>query len=319
LKRFFPLMLAVSLLSSVAQAAPEDDAKDLFARGRELRAKGDCGSAVSLFAKAYELYPKGLGSLRNLAECQEQLGRPASARRAWLDLSRALLTTTDPKYAGWSDDAHAADARLAPKVARLTVQVHSTTSVPLRVFVNGELLDPKLIDVALERDPATYLVRVEGGREPMEKSVTIGSGEARTVTFDIAVAPAVAEKAPAPKTAEAPASSLRTYGIVALAVGGGAAAAASISFVVRQNALGDLRDTCPSYESKPCPESARSIVDRGSTASTLVTVFSAMAVVGIGTGVTLLLMGPSDSPKASVALAPWAGPSVGGASLQGSF
>lgn len=174
------------IVSSPARAsAPEEDAKDFFARGRELRAKGDCASAAPLFAKAWQLYPGGLGSLRNLAECSEQLGRFASARRAWLDLARALLTNTEPKYAGWSDEARDAEARLAPKVARLTIVVHAT-GAPVRVLVDGEPLDPQLLDMALDRDPGTYVVRVEGGRVPIEKSVTLAAAESKTLTFALA-------------------------------------------------------------------------------------------------------------------------------------
>lgn len=326
--RTFALTLALALTSMPVWAAPEDDAKDLFARGRELRTKGDCAGAIPLFAKAWQLYPKGLGSLRNLAECNEHLGKYASARRAWLDLSRALLTVKDAKYAGWSEDAQAADARLAPKVARLTVVVHeSGKGVALSVLVNGEVLDPKLLDIALDRDPGTYVVRVEGGKEPVEKSVSVASGEAKTVTLDVehptTATTTVTTPKPEPKPIlpEQPAttSGTRTAGFVTLGVGGGALAVAGIALVVRQKALGDLKDACPYYESKPCPTSTESIVDRGKTASTLVTVFSVIGAVGIGTGVTLLVMGSSDSPKTGMALSPWAGPSGGGATLQGSF
>ena len=98
--------LAVGILATsiapAANASPESEAKDLFARGRDLRATNDCGSAAPLFRKAWTVYPQGLGSLRNLAECEEQLGNFASSRRAWLDLKRALvIAPSDPKYEGW--------------------------------------------------------------------------------------------------------------------------------------------------------------------------------------------------------------------------
>ena len=100
------------------------DAKDLFTRGRELRVRGDCAQRGRAVRKAYELYPAALGSLRNEAECEESLGRFASARRAWVDLKRALLTNADPKYDGWTQDADQAAARLAPKLATLTIDVN---------------------------------------------------------------------------------------------------------------------------------------------------------------------------------------------------
>src|SRR5277367_6189891 len=105
------VMVATLLAPRAALADPASDAKDLFAQGRDLRARGNCADAVTLFRKASDLYPSGLGSLRNLAECEEQLGHFASSRRAWLDLKRSLITEDAHKYEGWSQDADQAAAR----------------------------------------------------------------------------------------------------------------------------------------------------------------------------------------------------------------
>ena len=109
----------------MAQADPVSDAKDLFTRGRELRTRGDCAGAVPLFRKAYELYPEGLGSLRNLAECEESLGHFASSRRAWLDLEARAPHDgrQEVRRAGTRTPIEAA-ARLAPKLATLTIDVN---------------------------------------------------------------------------------------------------------------------------------------------------------------------------------------------------
>jgi hypothetical protein len=106
------LLAALLSASTPARADTRSDAQDLFARGRELRLHGDCASAVPLFRRALDLYPTGLGSLRNFAECEESLGHLASAREAWLDLGRALLTNRDPKYTGWALDAEQGAERL---------------------------------------------------------------------------------------------------------------------------------------------------------------------------------------------------------------
>ena len=62
-------------MGDAPSADAESDAKDLFARGRELRNKGDCANASPLFYKAWRIFPSGLGNLRNYAECEEQLGQ----------------------------------------------------------------------------------------------------------------------------------------------------------------------------------------------------------------------------------------------------
>ena len=143
------LVLASSLAAPVVQADPVD-AKNLFAQARGLRLQGQCASALPLFRRAYDVYPAGLGSLRNIAECEEELGHFASARRAWLDLQRTLSTNAEAKYEDWDQDAALAAARLASKVATLTIEVHAVTesgkpaqATGIHVSVNGEAFHPR--------------------------------------------------------------------------------------------------------------------------------------------------------------------------------
>jgi len=105
---------ASALAPAVARADAASDAKALFARGRALRAAGHCADAVPVFQQAYATYPAALGSLRNIAECDEALGDREAARRAWIELGHALETHPETKYAGWSEDASQAARRLAP-------------------------------------------------------------------------------------------------------------------------------------------------------------------------------------------------------------
>lgn len=355
MRRVLASILALSFaLAGAPTFASEADAKDFFVRGRELRAKGDCAGAAPLFRKAWELFPQGLGSLRNLAECEEQLGHYASSRRGWLDLKRALLVTKDAKYDGWDADADAAASRLAPKVARLTiviVQRGSDGEGPLsdssiKVSINGDPLDRKLLDVALDRDPGSYKVRIDGGKEPVEKEINLDAGDVKSVKLVVDLPekpkpdapppppPAVVKKDDPPKVdppADMQSNTGKTVGYIALGVGGAAVLGAGVMLILRQSALGDLKAACPAYETAACTGSraadARDAVDRGKTASMLTNVFAAVAVVGVGVGVVLLSTssrasgtdGKSAAPSATVRLSPWAAAGGGGAFLSGEF
>lgn len=327
------LAIAPLAIAPLARAGSAEDAAamDLFTQGRELRKKGDCASAVPLFRKSWELSKKGLGSLRNIAECEELLGRFASSRRAWLELSRALLVNADPKYETWAEDARAAAERLAPKVARVTIEITVRSEKGERplsptdrvhVLVDGEELDPKLLEVPLDRDPGTFLVRAEGGRVPVEKRVTLVAGATATVNLTVEVpTPGPVPSAPKPETPGSSGSSgARTAGWIALGVGGVAAIGAGVALIVRQGALSELKDSCPQWETGPCPTSLRDTVDRGQTATTMSIVLGATALVGVGVGVGLLWSSPSRSTDhARVRVAPWASASGGGALLTGAF
>ncbi len=324
---------------SVARADPASDAKDLFAQGRDLRARGNCADAVGLFRKAVELYPAGLGSVRNLAECEEQLGHFASARRAWLDLKRALVTDDEPKYAGWSQDADQAAARLAPKIAKLTIDVNA-------VGPDGSAADPKAVDVTLdgeplaltllgtplERDPGRHVVRAGGARvhEPQQKALDLAAGDTVRVALRVVVTPAKTDPndvVPAPSGAE-PAGSQpppqdddaeqartkrRTIGWVA--VGGGAAllVGAGISLVVRQSALNTVDNQCPKQVN--CSPSLSSTQSQGQTASILFDVLGPLGVIAAGVGAVLVITSKSASPTTGLVITP----GLGGASATWSF
>jgi hypothetical protein len=339
------LSLSLALSSFTPAFASEADAKDFFSRGRELRAKGDCAGAAPLFRKAWELYPQGLGSLRNLAECEEQLGHYASSRRAWLDLKRALIVSKDSKYDGWDTDADAAATRLAPKVARLTITIKQhtpdgegpLTDTGVKVLINGEPLDRKLLDVALDRDPGSYKIRIEGGKSPVEKEINLNAGDNKPVTMTVELEgppkndpPPPPPKdddvvKPPPPPPDTPKSSGTTkiVGYSLIGLGAASAVGAGVFFFLRQGALKDLETACPAYESGRCvgnASAANDAISRGKTASTLTTIFGGLAIVGIGAGIVILATAPSsEAPKTSVRLSPWAGAGGGGAFLTGEF
>ncbi len=327
--------VAVALAwSAPVLADPASDAKDLFTRGRELRARGDCASAVVDFRKAYELYPAGLGSLRNLAECEESLGHYASSRRAWLDLNRALITNDDRKYDGWGKDAEDASARLAPKLATLTVDVSvvgpgGETAAPrgVDVVLDGEKLAPPLVGTPLERDPGHHVVRVSGARVQglVERAVDLVAGDAKRVALRVVVSPETPEQEPAagPSSAapvnpvqddEARArATKRTIGWVAVGVGAASLVGAVVSLVVRQSAIDTVNGQCPSNTN--CDPGLEPTVSRGQTASALFTGFGIVGVVGVAGGVVLLATSGGPSPQARLVVTP----GLGGASATWTF
>ena len=297
-------------LALPARATPESDAKDLFARGRELRRANDCGSAAPLFRKAWTIYPAGLGSLRNLAECEDQLGHFASARRAWLDLKRALvIAPNDPKYDGWEDDAEQAAARLKVKVATFIVDVYvrsaegealANDKSGVEIFVNGESVGPTLVGTPLERDPGSYRIRAatEGAR-PVEQVVNLSAGDNPHVTIRLTLDPRPRAEPfqppnePAAETVDH--STRRTVGWIVAGTGAAALLGSGVTFLVRQGKQSELDDRCPSHQG--CPESLRDTVDTGKTMSTLTSILLPVGVAGLGAGLALVLTSGSSEPR----------------------
>ena len=299
--RVAPWVLGFGLYPCEAYADADADAQDLFVRARELRAKNECGAALPLFRKANALAPARLGSLRNVAECEEALGHFASARRAWLELGRDLLVSKETtKYEGWSKDAEANAARLRPKVAVLEVDVvveREEGTGPARagdgvqVSMNGEVVPLALFGTPLEKDPGKYTVRAEAdrGEAPAEQVIALVAGATKTIRLDLKLRPRSKAVVYEERT-----STRRIAGWVTLGVGGASLVAAGVSLVVRQGALGDLESACPGYASGPCPSSTQAILNRGSTASTLTTVFGVAGGVLAAGGLALVLASPDD-------------------------
>jgi hypothetical protein len=317
------LGLAALSAAPMANASPESDAKDLFARGRDLRAANDCGSAAPLFRKAWQIYPHGLGSLRNLAECEEQLGHFASSRRAWLDLKRALITApNDPKYEGWDKDAEESAARLKPRVATFIVDVYvkspegealANDQSGVEILVNGESVGTALVGTPLERDPGAYRIRAQvTDAQPVEQTVTLAAGDNPHVTIRLTVVPK-----PKP-VVEEDHSTRRTVGWIVAGVGAAALVGSGVTFLLRQGALGDVDDQCATRRN--CPEGLRGTVDTGKTMSTLTTILLPVGAVGVGAGLALVFTSGSSSKESKTAVrSVRVAPALGGLSLSGRF
>lgn len=323
-------VLTTITIAPLARATPETDAKDLFQRGRELRESNDCGSAASLFRKAWERYPQALGPLRNLAECEEQLGHFASSRRAWLDLKRSLITSPDDvKYKGWDGDAEEAAARLKPKVATFVVDVYvkSTEGEALandksgvEIFVNGESVGTTLVGTPLERDPAPYRIRAQlTDAQPVEQIVSLSAGDNPHVTIRLTVDP---KPKPVARAATQSHSGRRTAGIIVAGVGAAALIGSGVTFLLKNGKSSDLDDQCPSHVD--CDPSLRDTVDGGKTMATLTNILFPVGLVGLAVGGVLFFTSrPASGPAAEPAKAARATvrvvPTLGGINLSGSF
>ena len=316
------LVLIAALTPSVARADPTTDAKDMFDRGRTLRGQGDCASAVSLFRNAYELYPAGLGSLRNLAECEESLGHFASARRAWLELKRALLQTEESKYAGWRQDAEQAAAQLASKVATLTIDLRVVDSRGqtvsrdgIEVTLNGERLAPSVVGTPLERDPGRYFIRAFGTRAKAasELMFDLVAAQSRQVVLGVVVTAEPTQEEPPSHGAQ----TRRAGAWTAIGVGAAALIGAGVSLFVYQSSLDELASHCSKqgaqYDCMASQEATlQPTIDRGRTASTLANVFGVVGAVGLAGGLVLLATtAPHSTTNAAIVLSPMGVTAVG--------
>lgn len=147
-----------------------------FERGREAAARGDAKSACRNFEESLRL-DLAVGTLFNLAQCEEQLGRLASA---WQHLREGigLLSDADPRR----EPAIVAAAELDLRVPRLAVRLDGTEAPGTRVFRDGVELSEVSLGTPLPVNPGAHAVVVRSvGRPDRSFDVSLAPGENRVL------------------------------------------------------------------------------------------------------------------------------------------
>jgi hypothetical protein len=165
------LIVALSPVAARAGEGDEEAARVLFAEGRRLAGAGDYAAACEKFEASYRLDP-GIGTNFNLADCEEHLGRTASAWRRFLAVAAAT------KAAGQLDREHVARARALALEARLSSMVVMVPAPPPHVVVrrDGVELPPSLWGVIVPLDPGEHLLEASApGHRPWSSKVAVST------------------------------------------------------------------------------------------------------------------------------------------------
>jgi hypothetical protein len=310
---------ASAVLSSarLAHAQTSGDpvlARQLFKEGRALAADGHYDRACPKFEESLK-QEEGVGTLFNLADCWEKIGRTASAWTRFLDAA------TIARHAGQTDREKVARDRasqLEPRLSRLTIDVQSTAP-GLVVTKNGAApIEKAAWGSAVPVDPGSYSIEANApGRKPWKGSVTVASGGAsvRLTVPELAVESAAAlSPVPTPATTESAfggeaqvsESSGRgsTQRTAALVVGGVGlvAVAGGIVFGLRAKSKADgLAGICPAGSGCTQGEvdAYASQRDESVTARTLSIVGFGIGGAALAAGAALYLTAPNGAPKSS--------------------
>lgn len=284
------LAAALFACSGAARADAKTDAQTKFNAGRDAAKRGDCATAIDHFAQARALYPTA-GSLYNIADCEERIGRLVSARAHWAELLREL-PPGDERVADAKGHVEALDRRIPTVKIALPAGAPPGTSIAL----DGAVVAPSKLGAEQPIDPGSHAVVVKApGRVDRSKNVTVAEGArgfvvegelgAETATPAAAsptVAPAVPpakEAAPLPTEpppASAGGASRSTLAYVAGAVGVAGLATTVVSTIVLLGKKSTIGDHCDA--NKACD-------DIGLEATGGVSTWSAIGTVGFGAGV----------------------------------
>lgn len=348
-----PLLVALALpmgTPSIALAGDEDRAMaiELFERGRSLAKDGDYAAALAQFQAAAKVMHT-FGILLNVAECQEKLGRTASAWAAWREARAVAADARRP-----DDEAMAAErqAALEPELPRMTIVVPKEADVaglevkrdgvvvPREAWGNATAVDPGLHTIeASAPEHASRAVRVavlakdrpsvtieplgvepaRASAETPEPSRVAPLAPPLPVASPLptappeAFAPGAAPAGSAPSIAAGGGSGQRVTGWILAGIGlAGAGTGIAVALVGQSQ-----HDDAVTTDLAGNTSAAQSMESQANTTKTIGYVTIGAGGAFLITGLLLVLTAHSSSRASpsltSVSLSPWIAPAAGGA------
>jgi len=310
MKRVAGALLVVASVgwTGIVHADAHDDADRLFREGRSLLDAKSYFAACARFAESQRLEPAA-GTLLNLADCYERVGRVASA---WATYKEALAAATLRKRRDWEKFAQSRIDALAPSVPTLMIRVSDAAHVPgLVVTRDGEVVPASDLDREVPVDPGQHaIVASAPGREPWTTTVDIVRGRSHVVAItpiglSETARPVVAtrttnEKPIAPRkdeTWQRPAGyALGGIGLAAIALG-------AVSGFVAIGARSDAVAQCPDYPTA-CTANGTAANERSYDWATVSTIAFVGGALLTATGVVLIVTAPRASSTAQVRVSP---------------
>ncbi|MFT3771880.1 MAG: hypothetical protein QM820_41255 [Minicystis sp.] len=314
-------LAAVLFAAAPARADDSAAAEALFQQAKTLTEAQKWGEACPKFEASYKL-DKTLGTLLNLADCEEHVDKIASAWAHWGEAVEMAQKTGDKR----ADFAQKRRAALTPKLPMIRLDVTAGKSA-LTVHRDGVKIDPAAFGVPLPSDPGAHTIAVRRGDETLvEKKVTAKPAETASVTLDLEAIERAAPPPPAP-----PSGVQRKVGFAVLGLGVGLVAVAGgleIGALVTKSSAGDP-GACFNHICTP------SGIDAVNKARTLANAGQWLGIGGLlvtAVGVTLAVTAPSGPARppskqsafasglpASLSVNPWFGPSGAGLTVGGAL
>lgn len=166
-----------------------DKARTLFREARVLVAERQYSEACRKFEQSLAI-ERGIGTMYNLADCWEKLGKTASAHAMFLSTATAARSLSQPDRARLAKERAAA---LEPKLSRLLVTV-GTPSEGITVWRGKKQIDQAVWGTPTPIDPGIYEIRATApGKQPWTARVEIPEIATTATTISVTVPPLAPE------------------------------------------------------------------------------------------------------------------------------
>jgi hypothetical protein len=276
-------------------------AEALYNKGMAALKAEEFEAACPALEESHRLDPKP-GVLFTLAACEQKRGRLATAMTRYEDFLEIVSSLPAGERARQRQREQAAKREkeaLADKVPSLTVVLPQSVGDEYVVKRDGEVMGRPSLGTPLPVDPGEHVVTVHEGEGPalITERVTLGLGEKHTLKLPGSY-PKSKPDTPPPPPGDGDGKEKRfppALPVAALAVGGTGVLLGSIFGLMAIGKKGTVDDECTGTVCRT--EEGRSAGETGSTFATVSTVGFVIGVLGIGTGVTLLMLQKDVEPK----------------------
>ena len=210
------------LATTPALAADTAAAQTLFSDARKLMAAGNYADACPKLEESEKLDP-GMGTLYNLGDCYEHVGKTASAWAAFDEVANEARAAGQPTR---EQDARGRANALSPGLAHLTIDAAAIRSLPgLKITRDGADIGAPEWGSAIPVDPGEHTITATAtGKKEWSAKINVSAREASIVKLPIledapvAAPPPAAPIGPAPGTE--PASDGKTQRTIGVALAG---------------------------------------------------------------------------------------------------
>jgi hypothetical protein len=305
-------------------AANRDLARSVAVTGREAFNTGDYPTALTLFRRAYSLYPAptvGLYEARTLSK----LGLLIEAVQAYARTAQIPMQADAPaQFAEAIAAARLEGNLLSARIPSLILTVNGASAdhPDLQVTIDGQGLAPAQLGQPRKLNPGVYQVSASVSPERQARTeAVLEEGHQLSVVLDLKAGAAEAIQKSGAEAAEQNWSA-HTRNVPAVIYVAGAVAVTGISTGLVTGALANRKHSeaearCPGRQ---CVEGSQgsAAVDAFRSLRTLSTVSYGIGAAGLAAGIVLLLTTSDDNPHSEVgSVEPWLTPHRAG--LQGRF
>jgi len=319
------LFLAELASAQTGGASNRAAAEALFNEGRSLAAKGQYADACPKFEASQKLDP-GLGTLLNLAECYEKLGKTASA---WAEYKEAIPLARASGSKVRLDLATQRAQALEARLPMLTIRAAGATEEPTGLEIRRDRVpvQPAELGSPIPVDPGPHIIEASApGKQPW--SSTVQAADASKVDVEVPALSAAAAGAAKPAAKSAPpvrspplestaaassGSSQRTAAVVVGAVGVVGLGLGTVFGLGASSKWSDAKSKCTDYPYGCSPAA----LDDQSSAKSKAGVSTVAFIVGgaaiAGAAVLWFTAGPSHKESVAIGVGP------GAAYMRGSF